>query len=141
MSAKAYSGYHMADGHFAPHLEIDLNLGASGSGVGPTYSDAVEVGSHRVLALTLAVAALSADDTLSVTLETSATGAPGTWYRAQGGAAPGGTEVVGGFTQVAAASVPAGQSGVFITDKFVRAAYTGGDAGTTYTCTLTGTAA
>lgn len=120
-------GYTMRSGRYANTEDVvlaPLALRNNASATGPE----VELGDRGVLRLRLAVTTETGTaPTLNVTIETSKTGAPGTWYEA--GTFDEVEEETGDFDTV------------FLIDRFVRAKWeVGGSGGAAFTFGLSGEA-
>lgn len=100
-------GYTMANGEFADVIDIDLAPLEGSTVTTDGNSAVVELGDRGVIALTLVVGAVSASDSLDVTVQTSRDGV-NNWYSA------------GTFTQ---ATTAATERKTFAVDRFVRANY------------------
>lgn len=115
--------YTMKNGRHADTEEVVLNPSAALISV-DEYTAARELGDRSTLRLTLAVTAVSTDDTLDVVIETSDDGV--TWYTA------------GSFTQATAATT---ERKIFMVSRFVRALFNvGGASAVSIGCTLRGEA-
>lgn len=117
--------YTRRDGRFMNLDHIDLSPSAALTT--DTASAAYELGGPRGVALTLAVTAVSTDDSLDVTIEASSTGAFG-----------GEERTVATYTQNTAAS---SQRLSFVGDRFIRAKYNVTGSNVSISCTLKGEAA
>jgi hypothetical protein len=114
-------GYFKANGQYANTEAVVLSPAAALTEDGNSAS--LELGDRAVARLTLAATAVSAGDTLDVTVQTSRDGT--TWYTS------------GTFTQV---TTTGSETKCFLLDRFVRAAYNVTGSDVSITCTLTGEA-
>lgn len=114
-------GYFKSDGRYA-NTE-PLSLSPSAALTEDANGASVELGDRAVARLTLAATAVSAGDTLDVTVQTSSDGS--TWYTS------------GAFTQV---TTTGSETKLFLLDRFVRAVYNVTGSDVSITCSLTGEA-
>ena len=114
-------GYTKRNGTYVHTVDVDLSPSAALSADSTTSG--VELGNLGTLRLTLNVTAVSASDSLDVSIETSRDGT--TWYTA------------GAFTQATGTTT---ESKCFPVDRFVRAKYDVTGAAISISCTLRGEA-